>query len=694
MAKGRKQKKFAKHAGPTRGRHVALEGVLHVVRPGSAVVETAEGTFAVARGGLREGMDGDRASVTLRRGGGREPEAFVQSVLERAHATFVGTFDVAGPLGVVVPLDERIRRDFFVLPDDKSAEKLGVGVGDIVSARIVTYPARREAGVVTIERRIGAPDGLDIPIERIIATHGLAVHFSGKALAEAEACEANVAEVLATQPFRRDLRGELCVTVDPATARDFDDAVSCTRTTNGGFKLGVHIADVTHYVPWESSLDLEARARTCSAYLVDRVLPMLPERLSNGVCSLNPGEDRLSMSVLVRLDSEGNVCHAEACASAIRSKARLCYDQVDALFAGNLAATDLPVVAGTDTASIAALLKDLNELSHLRQKVRHERGAIDFDTVEAKVNLDENNKPLGVSVRHRTDATQLIEEAMLIANEAVAEILAPREAELACAFRVHEQPAPDSLAETLAALRAMDMLQPGEAEALHAGDPYVIQDVIARAEGTTYEVAVNSLLLRAMKRAIYLPHNQGHYALGARAYCHFTSPIRRYPDVLVHRALKVAVGATADAGFDVKARAAALKLMPQLCRTCSDLEREADAAGHESQKIKMAELMKEHIGESFSGIVVGVEHYGLFVRLDDTCAEGLLPVQAIGEGEWLDYDGATKTLTAEFTGTKWYLGKRVAVKVSAANPLKGQIDFVLAANNGHNKKSIKDAGKK
>lgn len=685
MAKRRKQHTFAgKHAGPTRGRHVALEGILHVARPGSAVIETPEGTFIVARNGLREGMDGDRATVTLVRRGPGEPQAYVQSVLERAHTTFMGTFDVAGPLGVVVALDERVRRDFFVLPDDKSAENLGVGIGDVVVARIITYPARREAGVVTIERRVGAPGELDIAIERIIASHGLATRFGEKALAQADALREDVEETLAAQPFRRDLRSWLCVTVDPATARDFDDAVSCARTPQGGFKLGVHIADVTHYVAWNTSLDLEARMRTCSVYLTDRVLPMLPERLSNDMCSLNPGQDRLTMSVLIELDAEGEVRHAEACTSTIRSGARLCYEQVDELLEGRCAAQDLPVQAGVDAGAVAKMLSNLNELSHLRQAIRKRRGAIDFESVEAKVNLNDQGKPTGVSVRRRTDATQLIEEAMLLANEAVAELLAPRERELPAAYRVHEQPAPDSLATTIPALSALELLAPGETEALHAGDPFVIQDVLARAKGTSAEVAANSLLLRAMKRAIYLPHNDGHYALGARAYCHFTSPIRRYPDMLVHRALKVAIGATKDAGFDQAARTSAAKLMPQLCRTCSELEREADAAGHESQKVKMAELMSAHIGESFSGIVTGIERYGLFVRLDDTCAEGLLPVRALGD-EWFSWDEATQVLFSQSSGKRWYLGKRIAVTIASCDSLKGQIDFILAG--AHNSDS-------
>lgn len=652
------------------------------------MVETAEGTFAVARGGIREGMSGDTVRVTLSHDRHGEALARVQSVIERATTTFLGTYGVAGPLGAVVALDERIRRDFFVLPQDESASRLGVREGDVVEARILSYPARGEAGVVTVERRVGSAAELDLDVEAVIASFDLPKRFPDAALAQARDIREGVAEELAANPHREDLRDLLCVTVDPATARDFDDAVSCRRTSAGGYVVGVHIADVTHYVPWGSPIDVEARARTCSVYLVDRVIPMLPERLCDDVCSLVPGGDRLAMSVFVTLGSSGEVVGSRACCSAIRSKARLDYDTVDEVLAGEAPASTLACVGGVESDDVASMLSLLDEVSRKRQAIRRARGSIDFESSEAKVELDEAGHPIGVSVRRKTPATSLVEEAMLLANEAVAGMLAAAGAPVA--YRVHEAPSPDSLGQTIPALRELDLVRPEEVEPLVAGSAQTIQAVLARAEGASGEYLANALLLRAMKRAIYLPHNDGHYALGAKAYCHFTSPIRRYPDDTVHRALKVllAGGASAWTKPGRKGRHAApsplareqreaAKLLPQLCRTCSERERIADAAGRASQRVKIAELYEGRIGESFSGVVVGCERFGLFVRLDDTCAEGLLPIRALGN-EWFSYDEAKLSLAGEESGRCWRLGQRVAVTVAGCNPARGQIDFTLA----------------
>ena len=318
--------------GPRKPRKV-LTGILRVLRPGVVVVETSEGTFDVARRGLREAMSGDEVQVFLADGrGGRK--AIVHSVLQRATQTFIGRFGQAGPLDAVVPLDTRIGHDFFVVPEDPSPRWLGVSEGDVVVARITEYPTRYTAATVTLERRVGSADELDMNIESVIASHGLATDFSPATLTEAEDVVPAVGEALAAEPRRRDLRNVPCVTIDPADARDFDDAVGARRLPDGGFELDVHIADVTHYLPWGSSMDLDARARTCSVYLVDRVIPMLPERLCNDVCSLRPHQDRLAMTVRMRLDAYGRVTGSSAMSSAIRSNARLCYDEVDALLDG------------------------------------------------------------------------------------------------------------------------------------------------------------------------------------------------------------------------------------------------------------------------------------------------------------------------------------------------------------------------
>lgn len=659
-----------------------------------AEVETAEGVYRLGSRSMREAMPGDRVYVSLHRGKGGARRAVVEHVIDRAVAAIVGVFEPAGPLGAVRPLDARIKQDFFVLPADDSPRRLGVEPGDVVSARIVDYPSRTESGVVTLERRIGDANEPSLGIECVMARYGLVDGYPQAAVDEAASLAVDVEGALA-DPLRRDIRDRFAITIDPVDARDFDDAISVARTVRGGWMLGVHIADVSHYVDWESAIDLEARRRSTSVYLADRVLPMLPERLCNDLCSLRPDEDRLAFTVDIELDAQGRVRTYEPYPSVIRSRVRMDYGAADALLregepdgaaldAAARGRAELAVEAArANGVDLRAFLRNADALARARREIRRKRGSIDFDTPEVHVLLDEAGMPVDIVTRERTAATSLVEEAMLLANECVAEFLADRD--LVSAYRVHEDPSPDSLASAAKTLTELGAVEGGLAAGIMLGDPRAINAAVEDAAGTAFAPQVNALLLRAQQRAVYKSHNEGHYALGARAYCHFTSPIRRYPDLIAHRVLKVALAKHELGKKEALVRAPRLTgkgpqaleaICPRLCRQASDNERAADAAANASQKVKVAQLYASRIGERDTGTVSWISDLGAFVRLDATGAEGLVRMNALG-AEWWDFDDVRLTLTGESTGTRVGLGCRVVVEVASVNVLRGHLDLKL-----------------
>ena len=692
MGRGRHSKNGRR--GPARSRRLpGLTGTVRVY-DARAEVETAEGVYRLGSRSMREAMPGDRVYVSLHRGKGGARRAVVEHVIDRAVAAIVGVFEPAGPLGAVRPLDARIKQDFFVLPADDSPRRLGVEPGDIVSARIVDYPSRTESGVVTLERRIGDANEPSLGIECVMARYGLVDGYPQAAIDEAASPAVDVEGALA-DPLRRDIRDRFAITIDPVDARDFDDAISVARTVRGGWMLGVHIADVSHYVDWESAIDLEARRRSTSVYLADRVLPMLPERLCNDLCSLRPDEDRLAFTVDIELDAQGRVRTYEPYPSVIRSRVRMDYGAADALLregepdgaaldAAARGRAELAVEAArANGVDLRAFLRNADALARARREIRRKRGSIDFDTPEVHVLLDEAGMPVDIVTRERTAATSLVEEAMLLANECVAEFLADRD--LVSAYRVHEDPSPDSLASAAKTLTELGAVEGGLAAGIMLGDPRAINAVVEDAAGTAFAPQVNALLLRAQQRAVYKSHNEGHYALGARAYCHFTSPIRRYPDLIAHRVLKVALAKHELGKKEALVRAPRLTgkgpqaleaICPQLCRQASDNERAADAAANASQKVKVAQLYAGRIGERDTGTVSWISDLGAFVRLDATGAEGLVRMNALG-AEWWDFDDVRLTLTGESTGTRVGLGCRVVVEVASVNVLRGHLDLKL-----------------
>ena len=721
-----------KHRGPGRApargqRQPGLTGTVRVTGA-AAFVETAEGAYRLTGRGLRGAMNGDVVFASLQRGPGGK-RAVVEHVIEHAVTTIVGTYKRLGPLGSVRPLDSRIKQDFFVLPSDGSPERLGISDGEIVAARILTYPNRQESGVVTLERRVGGADAPDLGIQCIMARYDLADGYAPRAAEEAGAMRLDVDAALA-DPLRRDIRDRFLLTIDPVDARDFDDAVSVERTDAGGWLLGVHIADVSHYVPWGGSLDLEARRRSTSVYLADRVLPMLPESLSNGLCSLRPDEDRLAMTVDMELDARGRVRSYRMYPSVIRSRVRTDYAAVDAILEGTLdevgagalsadgrvgdgrsleaglpaagspadqgpsagrgvgdpalaRAADACAAARAHGVDLPSFLHAADDLARARVRIRRERGAIDFETVEVHALLGDDGMPERIVARRRSAATSLVEEAMLLANECVAEWLADRDAP--AAYRVHEPPLPDNLVAAARVLIGIGALSAEQAAAVELGDPHAIERAVEAVRGTSFEALANALLLRAMQRALYKPGNEGHYALGARAYCHFTSPIRRYPDLIVHRALKLelarerlgrAAAGERRAALTGTGREAMDRILPQLCRHASERERVADAAATASQKVKVAQYYGARLGERASGAVSWIDEMGVFVRLDDTGAEGLVRMRDLG-GEWWDLDERALKLVGSTTGRTIELGRRVVVEIAGVDVMRGHLDLSL-----------------
>ena len=657
MSRNRKHTRRRPKANP--------RGVLTVSAGGFGFVQTAEGEYFIPASGLAGAFDGDLVEIAPLRAGaskGRRvadddgdmtgrPAARVLSVVDRAHDTLVGRYEVAEPFGVVVPADPRIPYDVFTM----RAESPEVPDGALVRVRIAQFPTRRSAATGFVEEVLA--DTSDAPgagIDLIVGRHKLETVFSEGALADASAATLDAEGALAAG--YRDLRDRFTFTIDPADAKDFDDALSLDYLEGEGlWRLGVHIADVSHYVPWGSSVDLDARRRATSVYLADRVIPMLPPALSDELCSLAPGAERRSMTADLFLNDEGELVRFSLYPALIRSDARLSYGEADDILVDYKAA----IAAGGD---IAWRLVECSRLARARA------GGIDFATTEAKVVLDAEGRPTDIALRRKTDATRLVEEAMILANETVAGYLERRG--FPCLYRVHEPPASDALGSLIPVFQEFDWFERPMEARLVAGDPKVIQEILTASAPRSEGELVSSLLLRAMKRADYRPENQGHYGLASEAYCHFTSPIRRYPDLVVHRMLRAALTRRPEK-FDQEVAA-----LPWIAEHSSAMERVAEAAARESQELKMVEYLAAFVGQSFSAVISGVAAWGLYVRLDCT-AEGILPVRALGD-EYFVFDPVRYTLVGDESGKVYRLGQRVAVPLKSADATTASLEFVLA----------------
>jgi len=656
----------ARRRQPSKGKRRGSGGIvgrLSVSSRGFGFIDAQDGDYHVSKRDMHGAMHGD--SVVGRPVSGSRPgqkSAVVSRVLERATTAIVGTYYDHESFGIVVPRDQRINYDGFV-PKGRSG---GAPDGAIVVAEILSYPTKSESLQVQVTEVLAESDEDPTSIvDIIVAELGIEQHFSEGAVREAEAQTVDVAGALAAEPNRRDIRQRPVFTIDPADARDFDDAVD-VAWVDGLVRLGVHIADVAHYVPWDGAIDRDARRRGTSVYLPDRVIPMLPEHLSNDVCSLRPGEDRLAMSIDMYIDANGMVEKVDLYPSIIRSHRRYSYDEILAMVEGNT-----PFDSAEDEDAIR-LLDDVTSRIASRRKAA---GSLDFDSVEAKVVIGEDGKPTDIVVRTSSRATEMVEHAMIVANESVATYL--QRAKQPVAFRVHENPEPT----------ALDGIWPLITEfgyritADHEVTPRLYQRIIQASHGKPEQYLVSMLLLRTLTQAYYHPENNGHFGLASEAYCHFTSPIRRYPDLMVHRILKDylrrvhradGAGRMPSASPSVVAMSAEMR---ELCSRSSDTERVAERAERKAVKHMICEYLADKVGERFAGIITGVTNYGLFVALDNA-ADGLVHMSSLQSDSWA-YDPQRHSLTGSETGVRYRIGQRVAVELIRVDTVRAHLDFVI-----------------
>lgn len=611
----------------------------------------------ISASNLNGALDKDKVLVKVIRKTERRDEGEIIQVLERGHQKIVGTFEQGRNFGFVVPDNNKLCKDIYV----GHGESMGAKHGDKVVVDITTWHKDRNPEGKIIEI-LGGPDTIGIEILSIVREYDFPVEFSDEVEAMANQLPGRVEE--ADIQGRRDLRSNPTVTIDGSDAKDLDDAITLERLPNGNFQLGVHIADVSHYVRDHTPLDREAYERGTSVYLVDRVIPMLPPKLSNGICSLNAGEDRLAFTCMMEIDNKGNVVSQEIFKSVILVDERMNYDDVSAI----LVDRDEELIRRYET--FVPMFQEMEELALILRKERREkRGAIDFDFPEAKILLDERGKTADVFLYERTISHRIIEEFMLVCNETVAEFMFW--SNLPFLYRVHEDPS----SEKLDALREF---LGNFGQTLRKGKdikPRELQKLVEDIKGTPEENFLSRLILRSMQQARYAPENLGHYGLAAKYYCHFTSPIRRYPDLLIHRIMSQMLTKELTEKRIKKYE----KTMDEIGDHTSTRERQAERAERDTDDLKKTEYMADKVGQEFEGIISSVTSFGFFVELKNT-VEGLVRVQDLKE--YFVYDEKNHRFIGERSKIQYRLGDPIRVKVTNVSIPLRQVDFAVVDKEG------------
>ncbi|MEC5425343.1 ribonuclease R [Virgibacillus sp. C22-A2] len=621
---------------------------------------------------LASAMNKDRVLVRLEKkdADGNRPEGTVIRILERATMQVVGTFENNRSFGFVIADDKRIPNDIFI---PKSMTN-GAVSGHKVIAHITKYPEPGKSAEGEIIHILGHKNDPGIDIISIIHKHGIQIDFPDEVLDQA----ANTPETISKEELeeRRDLRDEIIVTIDGADAKDLDDAVTVKKLDNGNYKLGVYIADVSYYAEEGSPIDKEAFERGTSVYLVDRVIPMIPHRLSNGICSLNPNVDRLTLGCEMEITSSGQVVNHEIFQSVIKTTERMTYHDVNKILA------DKDETLRDKYSSLVPMFEQMEKLASILRTKRMGRGAIDFDFKEAQVLVDDSGKPTDVVLRERSIAERLIEEFMLAANETIAEHF--HWMDVPFIHRIHEDPDHGKLESFFEFLAGLGYAVKGTANEIH---PQTLQKVIEEVQGKPEEMIVSKLMLRSMKQAKYDPQSVGHFGLATEFYTHFTSPIRRYPDLIVHRLIRTYL---IDKKLDKKTTDQWKDRMPEIARHTSDKERTAVDAERETDDLKKAEFMQDKIGESYTGVISSVTNFGLFVELENTI-EGLVHVSYLTD-DYYHYDQRSHAMIGERTANVYRIGDEVQVKVVSVNTDERAVDFEMVRTEKPKKKKKRKKG--
>lgn len=585
---------------------------------------------------------------------GRRQEAQITEIIERGVTQVVGIYDKCNQnYGFVVPDNSKISADIFV-PAERSK---GAVSGHKVVCQITDYGRDNRKPEGKITEILGHVNDPGVDILSIVKGYELPMEFSEKVMRQAENAANEVSD--ADRAGRRDLRGMQMVTIDGEDAKDLDDAVSLTKE-GGLYRLGVHIADVTNYVQENSALDWEARERGTSVYLVDRVIPMLPHKLSNGICSLNAGVDRLALSCLMTIDEKGEVVDHEIAETVIRVDRRMTYTAVKEIL------EDRDADRCREYEELVPMFEQMRELAGILREKRRKRGSIDFDFPETKIILDGGGHPLEIKPYDRNVATRIIEDFMLIANETVAQHFYWME--LPFVYRTHDNPDPEKIDKLATFIRNFGYSIKNGQEEIH---PKELQKLLAKIEGTPEEALIDRLTLRSMKQAKYTMDCSGHFGLACPYYCHFTSPIRRYPDLQIHRIIKECLRGRLDENRIKHYN----EILPGVAKHASEMERRADEAERETDKLKKAEYMEERIGEIYEGVISSITNWGVYVELPNT-VEGMIHVSML-PGDYFYYDESAYEMAGQATDRRYRLGERLKIKVNAVDKISRTIDFVI-----------------